>query len=166
MDVEQAFREHHDELFRYLARQCGDPSTARDVVQEAFLRLQQSGPLSDGRAVRAWLFTTGLNVLRDLHRARSTRQRLLERHPGRVPGPSPAPDPAGEVERNEDRARLRHALASLRERERTALLMREEGFKHREIAEALDTTTGSVGTLISRALQKLERALLAEREDR
>ncbi len=161
MNVEDAFRKHHDELFRYLARQCGDPTTARDVVQEAFLRLQQNGPLAEGRAVRSWLFTTGLNVLRDLHRTRSTHERLLERHPGRVPMPSPAPDPHGEVERQEDRARLRRALAALRENERTALLMREEGFKHREIADALGTTTGSVGTLIHRALDKLERALLA-----
>lgn len=165
MNVEEAFRAHHDDLFRYLARQCGDPSTAHDVVQEAFLRLQQNGPLDDRRAVRAWLFTTGLNVLRDLHRTRSTRRRILESHPGRVPGPSPVPDPAGEVERLEDRARLRAALDALRDKERTALLMREEGFKHREIAEALNTSTGSVGTLINRALDKLERALLAQRGD-
>lgn len=161
MDVEEAFRRHHDELYRYLARQCGDPATAHDVAQEAFLRLQQQGSLHDHAAVRSWLFTTGLNVLRDLHRTHATRQRLLERHPGRVPQPSPDPDPVIELERKEDRVRLRRALASLREPERTAVLMREEGFKHREIAEALGTSTGSVGTLINRALQKLERALTA-----
>jgi len=39
------------------------------------------------------------------------------------------------------------------------LLMREEGFAHREIAEAVGTTTASVGTMIARALDKLARLL-------
>jgi DNA-directed RNA polymerase specialized sigma24 family protein len=37
--------------------------------------------------------------------------------------------------------------------------MREEGFAHREIAEALETTTGSVGTLLARALDRLASRL-------
>ena len=51
------------------------------------------------------------------------------------------------------------ALATLSTKERTALLMREEGFAHREIAEALETTTGSVGTLLARALDRLASRL-------
>lgn len=43
----------------------------------------------------------------------------------------------------------------LSERDRTVLLMREEGFRHREIADAVGTTTKSVGTMIARALEKL-----------
>jgi RNA polymerase sigma factor (sigma-70 family) len=49
---------------------------------------------------------------------------------------------------------VREALDELSAKERTALLMREEGFRHREIAEAIGTTTGSVGTLLSRAIRK------------
>jgi DNA-directed RNA polymerase specialized sigma24 family protein len=37
--------------------------------------------------------------------------------------------------------------------------MREEGFTHREIADAVGTTTGSVGTMFARALAKLEDGL-------
>lgn len=163
MDVERLFRRHADELFRYLARQCGDPHLARDAVQETFVKLQQTPPTSSG-AVRAWLFRTGTNVIRDVHKVDANRRRLLERHRGRVPAPEPPSDPSVDLERREDRARLRDALASLRERERTALLMREEGFKHREIAEALGTTTGTVGTLIARSLAKLESHLLDPEE--
>lgn len=159
MNVESVFRRHHDELFRYLARECGDPHLARDAVQEAFLRLHQQRDAVAAATVRSWLFTTGMNVLRDTYRTRTTQRRILETRAARVPAPRPDPDPAQELERRQDRERLRAALDALRERERTALLMREEGFKHREIAEALQTTTGSVGTLISRALSKLARAL-------
>ena len=38
---------------------------------------------------------------------------------------------------------------------RLVLLMREAGFRHRESAEAVGTTTKSVGTMIARALRKL-----------
>jgi DNA-directed RNA polymerase specialized sigma24 family protein len=37
--------------------------------------------------------------------------------------------------------------------------MREEGFSHKEIADAVGTTTGSVGTLIARALLKFADAV-------
>jgi DNA-directed RNA polymerase specialized sigma24 family protein len=53
----------------------------------------------------------------------------------------------------------------LGEKERTVLLMREEGFSHREIADAVGTTTGSVGTMIVRALDKLAAELPLDAED-
>jgi DNA-directed RNA polymerase specialized sigma24 family protein len=40
--------------------------------------------------------------------------------------------------------------------------MREEGFTHREIADAVGTTTKSVGTLIARALDRMAGALAPE----
>jgi DNA-directed RNA polymerase specialized sigma24 family protein len=54
---------------------------------------------------------------------------------------------------------VRRALAALSERDRTALLMREEGFSHEEIAAAVGTTTKSVGTVVARALRKLAAEL-------
>lgn len=158
MDVEAIFRSHADELFRYLARQCGDPHLARDAVQETFVRLHEHPPRHEP-GIRRWLYRTGLNVIRDEHRTTSNRRRILEANPGRVPRPEPAPTPEDRVELEDDLTRLRAALGELRDKERTALLMRESGFKHREIAEELDTTTGTVGTLIARALEKLEMAM-------
>ena len=63
------------------------------------------------------------------------------------------------VESAERRHAVRAALDALSMKERTALLMREEGCSHREIADAVGTTTGSVGTLLARALDKLAAAL-------
>lgn len=160
MNVEKIFRAHGDELFRYLARYCGDPHLAQDAVQETFVRLQERPPETRD-AIRGWLFRTGTNVVRDRLRVESNRRRILESRPHRIPGPSASADPGRAAERSEDLARLRDAMEDLREKERRALLMREAGFKHREIAEALETTTGSVGTLIARSLAKLEAAMEA-----
>jgi DNA-directed RNA polymerase specialized sigma24 family protein len=41
-----------------------------------------------------------------------------------------------------------------------------EVFSHREIAEAVGTTTGSVGTMIARALDKLATRLQLDEEAR
>ena len=158
MDVEAVFRAHHEELFRYLARHCGDPQEAKDAVQETFVRLLQRPP-ARVEAIRAWLFKTGMNVIRDRYRIDAKRRKILGAHSHRVPVPTPEASPEESAERREDRDRLRRALAGLREKERTALLLREAGFKHREIAEALDTTTGTVGTLIARSIAKLAEAM-------
>lgn len=161
IDVEAAFREHHESLFRFLVRQGGDRAAAQDATQEAFIRLQERPP-RDAGGVRVWLFRTALNALRDRQRAASRHRRLLAENRDRVPTPGTDPSAVDRVVTREERERVRRALDQLRERERSALLMREEGFKHREIAEALGTTTGTVGTLLARSLEKLATLLVDE----
>jgi RNA polymerase sigma factor (sigma-70 family) len=152
---------HRPALFRYLARYTGDPDQAEDLVQETFVRLRERPP-TDRTEPRRWLFTVATNLARDAYRVARRREALLAAAGDRMPRPEPPPDPAVQAEREDLRRRLRAALAALNHRERTVLLMREEGFTHREIAEAVETTTGSVGTMIARALDKVVRALAPE----
>ena len=91
---------------------------------------------------------------------------MLRRYRARVPVPQPEPNPEAAAIRSERAACVRTALAALSEKERSVLLMREEGFKHREIAEAVGTTTQSVGTLVARALDKLAGQLASHMEAR
>ena len=120
-------------------------------MQETYIRLVDRSP-PDPSGIRAWLFTVATNLARDDHKLSARRRRLLANHAGGLAPPAPETDT---LERAEARARVRRALATLSEKERVLLLMREEGFKHREIAAAVGTTTGSVGTLVARALAKL-----------
>ncbi|HEX8394842.1 MAG TPA: sigma-70 family RNA polymerase sigma factor [Longimicrobium sp.] len=157
MNVTQLFNEHYDALFRYLVRLTGDSDLAADAAQEAFVRLVERPP--QDRHLRAWLFAVATNVVRDNARARSRWFKLLSGSPDRAPmGDRPvAPDAAAEGA--ERRAAVRAALDRLSLKERTVLLMREEGFAHHEIASAVGTTTGSVGTMLARALNKLAHEL-------
>jgi RNA polymerase sigma factor (sigma-70 family) len=152
---------HRDALLRYLTRFTGDPDLAEDLVQETFVRLREHPPVERSEP-RRWLFTVATNLARDAHRVAHRRAEIVAGSHDRMPQPDPPADPAMVVERNEQRARVRAALAQLGERDRTVLLMREEGFSHREIAAAVETTTKSVGTMIARALDKMARALGAE----
>lgn len=158
MEPSELFEAHHDDLRRYLVRLTGDPGVADDACQEAFTRLVDRLP-DRPESPRAWLYTVATNAARDALRKRSRRGRILREEGDRVPGPRPEPDPAEALDRRETRRRVRRALDRLPERDRTVLLMREEGFRHREIADAVGTTTKSVGTIIARALEKLAREL-------
>lgn len=105
---------------------------------------------------RAWLFKVGTNYVFEHRRTAVRRWRLLGGHGERTMADAPR-DPHARVEADERRRVVTAALARLNDKERTAVLMREEGFSHREIADAVGTTTGSVGTLLARALERLAR---------
>ncbi len=161
--VRELFGEHHASLERYLARLTGDPELAADAAQEAFVRLLARDGIPP--APGPWLFRVATNHVRDNARKRRRRGQLA--FDGRAAGAhgdgAEAPDRG--LARARAARRLRAALDALSPKERQALLMREEGFLHREIAEALDTTTGSVGTLLRRALEKAAAALGPPPED-
>jgi RNA polymerase sigma factor (sigma-70 family) len=163
-DAARLFDEHHVSLYRYLVRFSGDADLAADAVQEAFLRLVERPALGEAFA-RAWLFKVATNVVLESTRVHARRARLLAAAPARTPVGDPPRRPDDLVEADEQRRLVIDALAFLSEKERTALLMREEGFTHREIAEAVGTTTGSVGTLIARALDRLSGLLALDDED-
>jgi RNA polymerase sigma-70 factor, ECF subfamily len=155
-DAERLFVDHHAAVYRYLVRLVGDADAAADAAQEAFVRLIERPPA--GGASRAWLYAVATNAALESARTRGRRTRLLAAAPVDAPVPNESPRPDAYVEGNERRAHVGAALAALSERDRTALLMREDGFSHREIADALGTTTGSVGTVLARALGRLSAA--------
>ena len=155
------FEAHYDALHRYLVRLFGDEDVAEEASQEAFVRLVERSPTNLSEP-RAWLYTVATNVARDHVRTRALRERKLEEGADAIPKPRLSPDPAEQLDRSTRRAAVRRALDRLEERDRTVLLLREEGFRHREIAEAVGTTTKSVGTMIARALGKLARELELE----
>jgi RNA polymerase sigma factor (sigma-70 family) len=163
-DVERLIDEHYRSLYRYLVRFSGDGDVAADAVQEAFLRFVQRPP-PDAVFARAWLFKVATNVVLENSRARARHVRLLAASPGRAPVGDPPLSPSDLAEAEDQRRIVTEALAALSPKERTALLMREEGFSHREIAEAVGTTTGSVGTLVARSLERLAGALELDRDD-
>jgi RNA polymerase sigma-70 factor, ECF subfamily len=156
-NVAALFMEHYDGLYRYLVKLTGDPDTAADAAQEAFVRMVERPP--QNRHPRAWLYAVATNVVRDSARARSRWLKLLSGSPDRAPLGDLAPAPDDAAVSAQRTRRVRAALERLSWKERTVLLMREEGFAHHEIADAVGTTTGSVGTMLARALRKLHAEL-------
>jgi RNA polymerase sigma factor (sigma-70 family) len=163
MDVAALYRENYRTLSRYLFRYTGDADRAADAAQEAFVRLMEQPQGAENP--RAWLFKVATNVAMEASRTAGRRRTLLEGAAGRAPHADPPPAPDAALEGRVRRDAVQAALMTLSEKERMALLMREEGFAQKEIAEAVGTTTNSVGTLIARALDKLAGRIGLDRED-
>ena len=158
LNPEALYRAHGPSLLQYLVRMSGDADVASDILQETFRTLLERPPRSSA-SLRGWLFRVATNRLRDEQRSASRRLRVLA---GAAAGAhsDPAPSPDRAVIEAEARARARELLESLPDRDRQILLLREEGFTHREIADQVGTTTKSVGTLIARALDRVTRVAL------
>jgi len=156
-DADRLFRDYHAPLVRYLTRRLGDRDWAEEVAQETFLRALRQDRLDNERA---WLFTVATNLVRDAARQDARRRRHLELLRAEEDAePRMVESPASAMERAEERAAARRALEQLAERDREALLMREEGLDYHEIAAALGLAVGSVGTTLARARRRLVEIL-------
>jgi RNA polymerase sigma-70 factor (ECF subfamily) len=105
-----------------------------------------------------------LNLVREDGRRAVTRGRRLELLRGEQDVPANSPDV--DLERREETARVRAALATLNERDREALLLRAEGFDYEEIAATLGLAKGAIGTTLARARRRLVEAYRAQERNR
>jgi RNA polymerase sigma factor (sigma-70 family) len=151
-DLTQLFNLYYESLVRMIYRRTGDRDRAEDLAQETFARAVSAPPDNP----RPWLFAVALNLVREDGRRASTRGRRLELLRNESDGATPRPD--ADYERNEDTARVRAALATLKERDREALLLKAEGFNYDEIAATLGLAKGAVGTTLARARRRLVEA--------
>ena len=165
-DVERLFREYHAMLVRYLTRRLGDRDWADEVAQETFVRaLRQESIVNE----RSWLFAVANNLVRDEARKTSRQRRHLElmaaeeREREQESAPEP---PELTLAQAHETADARHALETLAERDRQALLMKEEGLNYDEIADVLRIEKGSVGTTLSRARRRLAETYEALQDER
>ncbi|MFH1764784.1 MAG: sigma-70 family RNA polymerase sigma factor [Gemmatimonadota bacterium] len=158
VNFEALFDGVYPSLFRYCNRLTGDPDQAEDLAQEAFFRLLDRGAEGTEAGLRSWLFSVATNLVRDRARTRETRCRILSS----FPPPDSAPGPEGEMARAEEIQRVREALEVLSPRDREMLLLRQEGFSYREIAEVAGVSDRSVGTILARALKRFAEQLSNE----
>jgi len=155
-NLERLFREFHEPNVRYLARRLGDRDLAEELAQETFLRAMRHGPVA---RERAWLFTVATNLVRDEARRGARERQRLSLLKDELDAAGPREPDVLAAERAEDalreKALARRAVDALAERDRMALLLREEGLDYHEIAATLGLSVGSVGTTLSRARRRL-----------
>jgi RNA polymerase sigma-70 factor (ECF subfamily) len=160
--AERLFREYHATLVRYLTRRLGDRDWAEEVAQETFVRaLRQDTIVNE----RSWVFAVAHNLVRDGARRDARNRRHLE-----LLAAESRDDQVESVDLTLERAQsasfARKALDGLTDRDRQALLLKEEGLDYGEIAEILQIEKSSVGTTLSRARKRLAEsyeALVAAR---
>jgi RNA polymerase sigma-70 factor (ECF subfamily) len=167
----ELFTEVHDRYFtviyRYVAGRLG-VQAAEDVAAETFLvAFDRRGKFDAGRGdLRVWLFGIATNLVAR-HRRREARHfRAL----ARVEAPPAAEGHENRVVDSVAAVRLRPqlaaALAQLSSGERDVLLLVALGqLAYDEVASALDISSGTVGSRLSRARRKLNTILAPEARD-
>ncbi|MBX3184372.1 MAG: sigma-70 family RNA polymerase sigma factor [Polyangiaceae bacterium] len=145
-----------------------DPNDAREVVQEAFLRVHRSlEGFQGGSSFFTWLYRIVTNLSIDFMRKPARRElELSEHHDLSDEQPSPflskidGSDPLDVVRRREIAQRIGAALEALPPYHRNVILMREvEGMSYEEMAEAMEVSKGTIMSRLFHARQKLQRAL-------
>ncbi|MGE0592170.1 MAG: RNA polymerase sigma factor [Vicinamibacterales bacterium] len=148
------FERHHVALFDFLSRMTGDRAAAEDLVQDVFLRvLKYRSTYRDGGCFETWLFRIARNLRADYFRRRPAATALPDDVLDRPDGFA---GPAHQLELARNHARLRKALALLRDDQRELIVLaRFRAMKHEQIAEILGVDVGVVKVRLHRAIREL-----------
>ena len=158
-DIEELYRRHSEDVFRFACWLSGNPHEAEEIVSETFLRLW--GSLDDVKVatVKAYLLTIARNLFLN-ERKRANRHEAL---PEVVQDESPWPDVSVE-QQDEVRAAMR-ATQLLPEIQRTCLLMRvQHEVSYEEIARSLEISVSAAKVNVHRARLKVAKKCEASGE--
>jgi RNA polymerase sigma-70 factor (ECF subfamily) len=137
---------HQRRVLHTALRILGNLQDAQDATQEVFLRLYKYLDRFDtSRSLSPWLYRLTVNVCHDITKKRPQTSEL------------PETLTANSSDHSADIQIMTQALATLPEKERSALVLRDiEGLSTKEVAEILGSTETTVRSQISRARIKLK----------
>lgn len=172
--AEAAFRKlverHQRRAFAIAVGLVRDENDAREIVQEAFLRVYRGlDTFEGGSSFFTWLYRIVTNLSIDLMRKPGRRAAELDEQRNvsedaegelalvsRIDGA----DPIDVVRRKEMAGRIQAALEALPPYHRAVIVMREvEGMSYEEMAEAMNVSKGTIMSRLFHARQKMQRAL-------
>jgi RNA polymerase sigma factor (sigma-70 family) len=154
-EIDDLYRAHVGEVYRYAYAVLGNHADAEDVTQTTFLNAYRA--LEQGvkpRKPTNWLLTIASNAIKQRFRQEQSRPRYVElderiAHAG-----------AADDEEGPSVGELLTALSKIPPQQRQAIVLREfEGRSYSEIAEILGVTTSALETLLFRARRSLAEEL-------
>lgn len=155
--VADALEIHERPLIRYAKWLLGDLESARDVVQETFLRLCREDPARLEGHLAPWLFTVCRNLALDA-RKKAARMAPLD--------DEQFPVPCDLDERHDARqalARIHDTLAKLPANQREVIYLKFQcDLSYKEISEITALSVSNVGFLLHTAVRAIRSHLSAE----
>ena len=149
-----ALRRYERPLVRYARRLTGDLESARDVVQECFLRLCRQRRERVESHLAPWLFSVCRNLAIDRLR-KEGRMETLDDSTLEAAG-----NPVVRLERVERADSLVACIETLPARQREILRLKfEESLSYRQIAEVTKLSVSNVGFILHTAIRALRSAL-------
>jgi RNA polymerase sigma factor (sigma-70 family) len=155
--VGRLFREHNQQLLRFLAARLSSDQEAREVAQEAYVRLLQLDQPGAIGFLRAFLFKTAANLATDRLRHRRVMRETREREFTEL---EVFASTETKVAAQQDLALLAEALAELSPKCREAfLLTRLTDLGTEEIARRVGVSTRMVRDYVVQAVVHCRRSL-------
>jgi RNA polymerase sigma-70 factor, ECF subfamily len=164
---EMLVQRHQARAYRIAFSIIGNEADARDVSQDAFIRVYESAHRFDERSrFSTWFYRIVVNLCIDQHRRNRWWRRLAPLSgsaddPESLAAGPPSPEPGPEIETARRRAvdRLRTALAGLSAKQRAAILLVQQGLSSREIGAVLKCSENTARVHVHRAVSELRKAL-------
>lgn len=160
---EAAFRAHYDSLIHYIRSRVGSDAEARDIAQEAYLRLMRYREDQDAASLKALVFRIATNLV--IMRARAVRMR-----PGHEPleaaldVPANDPTPERQLFTEQQLQRLTEVIQRLPPKcQQAFVLSRFHHMGYQEIAQRLGISVKMVEKHIAQALSICRREVGYER---
>ena len=158
---DQIIMSHQRRVISTAWRLLGNEDDARDAAQEVFLRVYKHLKTFDlAQDFSGWLYRIVINVCRDQARKRGQRGMTTsfeaEYETGNL-NPVSGDDTEANAMLAQERAIIARALASLSEKERAALVLRDlEGLPTEEVARILGSSQTTVRSQICSARAKIK----------
>jgi RNA polymerase sigma-70 factor (ECF subfamily) len=168
---DQLVERHQASAYRLARSILGNDADARDVSQEAFVRLYQSAHRFNAKSrFSTWFYRIIVNLCIDHQRRSKWWRRLLPLASGSedsndtgIEPPSDEPSPEVEVMRKETAVNLNNLLNKLSANQRIAVMLQvQEGLSSREIAAVLKCSESTARVHVYRGLMHLKQALQKE----
>jgi RNA polymerase sigma-70 factor (ECF subfamily) len=166
------FDRYHRRVFAVALGVVKNPQDARDVVQEAFVKVYKHlGTFQGASSFYTWLYRITMNLSIDMMRRRKSSRVVeyddaLKRDgeetddPGNLIPATLAGDPGKTQGRRELADKIHAALATLPEYHRQVILLREvEGLSYEEIAKVMKVPKGTIMSRLFHARRKMQAAL-------
>lgn len=161
---EQRIIPQRDKMFRFALRILGNTEDARDLVQDALLKIwSQHAHLSEIQNAEAWCMQVVKNLCLD--RLKAVKVRVEATKNIQKENETGYPTPYQETERKDSMEKVRKLISDLPEKFRMIIHLRDmEEFSYKEIAEIMELSMEEVKVNLFRARKMLKDKLIKNHE--
>jgi RNA polymerase sigma-70 factor (ECF subfamily) len=167
--LEQAMTAYGRQTYNYAYRLTGNEADARDLTQEAFIRVFRAWrSFQPGTSFRSWIYRIVTNLHRDELRKR--KGVFLQELPDdnmahELPREAKEHDPIGEMHHRQLSSAVAAALQQLTPDQRAVVLLADvEDRSYQEIAGIMACSIGTVRSRLHRARLQLRKLIPRQRE--
>jgi RNA polymerase sigma-70 factor (ECF subfamily) len=155
--IVEALEQHESSLIRYARWILSDLESAREVVQETFLRLCKEDPARVEGHLAQWLFTVCRNLAFD---ARKKEARMAPLGETDI---AVAPNVADTMEARQTVSQVMQLVDTLPKNQREVIYLKfQHDLSYKEISEITKLSVSNVGFLIHSAVRALRKQMLSE----